>query len=516
MKAWTVELLCFATEYAILSISCCWINMHKPYTVLRTIMMKRSGILNIVFPLTLMLCVTCLTCASILYIAKDNNYFNTLYAYFRITPQMHSTFMYMPVDKATLLRCINLSAVAYYYSCLYYPLKLNGGKNRRKYMAAVLPVFLFELLSFDPGVVAWLYLSNNWISSDPRFFRSIYQTLDVVFRIFNYGCLVGGFGLLLHAYLSSPKLKAIRLNLAALMIAIVTLNGIFIYIFGWAPTQRLWISKVAHYISYQSLQMVKPSEFFPYYYLISLAMLLVICVAVVRFYQMKARIRSQDWEFNRTVDVSQTTARVLCHYMKNQVLAIKAELEAMEPEADERMVARIKAIEEICDCSYQRLRQTHALVGKRRITLSLVNFRSLMEDIARGYAGAQHATVSFSLPQQEIAVFCDATLLHEAVCNIINNGLQAMEGCAGGQNRVDVVCTLRHRWVSIEIHDNGPGIQQETLPHIFEPFYSTKPVTTNWGMGLALAKRIVLMHQGKIDVTSGDGTTFTVYLPYTQ
>jgi signal transduction histidine kinase len=65
----------------------------------------------------------------------------------------------------------------------------------------------------------------------------------------------------------------------------------------------------------------------------------------------------------------------------------------------------------------------------------------------------------------------------------------------------------------VAFSDTGCGIPPESLPHIFEPFYSTKPDST--GLGLSVSSSVVARHGGEIKVQSqvNQGTTFTVWLP---
>jgi two-component system, NtrC family, sensor kinase len=69
--------------------------------------------------------------------------------------------------------------------------------------------------------------------------------------------------------------------------------------------------------------------------------------------------------------------------------------------------------------------------------------------------------------------------------------------------------------IMIEISDNGIGIPADDIPHIFEPFFSTKHDTSGIGLGLAIVHGIVKSHNGKIDVKSelGKGTTISITLP---
>ncbi len=70
-------------------------------------------------------------------------------------------------------------------------------------------------------------------------------------------------------------------------------------------------------------------------------------------------------------------------------------------------------------------------------------------------------------------------------------------------------------WIRISVRDTGAGIPPDALPHIFEPFFSTKPYGEGTGLGLAQAYGIIKQHGGHIDVYSqlGEGSRFVIYLP---
>ncbi len=108
----------------------------------------------------------------------------------------------------------------------------------------------------------------------------------------------------------------------------------------------------------------------------------------------------------------------------------------------------------------------------------------------------------------------DEILMRQALSNLVQNAIEAMP--AGGDLTVSAgVRALqgRRREVAVTIADTGVGIPKDRLAKIFLPFFTMKAKGT--GLGLALVHKIVLLHNGRIEVESreGEGTTFHVFLP---
>jgi two-component system, cell cycle sensor histidine kinase and response regulator CckA len=126
----------------------------------------------------------------------------------------------------------------------------------------------------------------------------------------------------------------------------------------------------------------------------------------------------------------------------------------------------------------------------------------------------------------EALVRADPTRLQQVMINLAFNARDAMPH--GGKLSISL-CRLEvglgnqpagvelapGHWVCVRVGDTGFGIAAEILPHIFEPFYTTKEPGRGTGMGLAQVQGIVEELNGAIGVESrlGDGTTFTIYLP---
>ena len=119
-------------------------------------------------------------------------------------------------------------------------------------------------------------------------------------------------------------------------------------------------------------------------------------------------------------------------------------------------------------------------------------------------------TIQRDLQAERPVVLADESQLRQAFLNLVRNAGEAMAGDGGELS----VSTRNHGdHVEVRVADNGPGIEAEALPEIFEPFFSTKEAGT--GLGLALTQQIVQEHDGSMSVDSevGIGTTFVVRLP---
>jgi len=109
----------------------------------------------------------------------------------------------------------------------------------------------------------------------------------------------------------------------------------------------------------------------------------------------------------------------------------------------------------------------------------------------------------------------DPAMLQQAFLNLYLNAIDAME--AGGKLSISSRLTDGDgKSVSIEVADSGAGIEADVLPHVFNPFFTTKNYGT--GLGLSQVKKIIDLHSGNIDITSkkGSGTKVTVTLPVKQ
>jgi CheY-like chemotaxis protein len=134
--------------------------------------------------------------------------------------------------------------------------------------------------------------------------------------------------------------------------------------------------------------------------------------------------------------------------------------------------------------------------------------------------------LSFDYGRDTYGLYADPTRMQQMLMNLIINARDAMpnggdlivglarrriEKCSG----IDSSAAHVGEWVQLTISDTGVGIGPEAIPHLYEPFFTTKGPGEGTGLGLAQVYGIVKQHNGHIEVESavGQGTTFTIWLP---
>jgi two-component system NtrC family sensor kinase len=144
---------------------------------------------------------------------------------------------------------------------------------------------------------------------------------------------------------------------------------------------------------------------------------------------------------------------------------------------------------------------------------------ALSDHIARKHK----LSIQLDAPEQPLELDGDEDKLLQVVVNLVVNAVQATE--AGGivhvgvreksQASKDDPTGLEQRYACIDVLDHGVGISAQSLPQIFQPFFSSKRVGEGTGLGLSVAQGIAKEHDGWITVNSelGRGSSFKVYLP---
>lgn len=211
----------------------------------------------------------------------------------------------------------------------------------------------------------------------------------------------------------------------------------------------------------------------------------------------------------------QTFFQNASHELKTPLMAIQGYAEGIQAGvmdtagAAEVILAESDRMTELVD---ELLDISKIDMGRQQLALSEMDVRELLYDSIRAVeptAAAGGITITPDFPETPIMVSCDDTRLRRAVTNILSNGVRY------ARSELRLTCRADRRQVTIRIQDNGDGIAEEDLPHIFDRFYMGKNGKS--GIGLALTKEIIHLHKGTIRAYNGDGgAVFEITIPVSR
>ena len=228
----------------------------------------------------------------------------------------------------------------------------------------------------------------------------------------------------------------------------------------------------------------------------------------------------------RTTDRRKDTfLAVLAHELRNPLAPMRNALELMKraeanPAMNDRaraMIERqlshmVRLVDDLLDLS--RINSDKLELQKHPVTLSEVVSQAV--ETVRPLIAEAHHELSIDLPAEPLQLNADTVRLSQAFSNLLNNACKYTD--PGG--RISLTAQRQDGHVIVSIRDNGMGIPSELSPKIFEMFtqanHSLERHHGGLGIGLALVKRLVEMHDGKVSAganPAGPGSEFLVKLP---
>ena len=220
-------------------------------------------------------------------------------------------------------------------------------------------------------------------------------------------------------------------------------------------------------------------------------------------------------DIEKEAERQQTFFQNASHELKTPLMAIQGYAEGIQAgvmdtaSAAEVILAESDRMTELVD---ELLDISKIDMGRQPLTLSEMDVRELLYDSIRAVepaAAGGGITITPDFPETPVMVSCNDTRLRRAVTNVLSNGVRY------ARSQLHLTCRADKRHVTLRIQDDGDGIAEADLPHIFDRFYMGKSGKS--GIGLALTKEIIHLHKGTIRAYNGDGgAVFEITIPVSR
>ena len=220
-------------------------------------------------------------------------------------------------------------------------------------------------------------------------------------------------------------------------------------------------------------------------------------------------------DIEKEAERQQTFFQNASHELKTPLMAIQGYAEGIQAgvmDAGGAAEVILKESDRMTELVDELLDISKIDMGRQPLTHSEMDVQELLYDSIRAVepaAAASGITITPDFPEEPVMVSCDDTRLRRAVTNILSNGVRY------ARSQLRLTCRADKRQVTIRIQDDGDGIAEEDIPHIFDRFYMGKSGKS--GIGLALTREIIHLHKGTIRAYNGDtGAVFEISIPVSR
>ncbi|MFQ5866070.1 MAG: ATP-binding protein, partial [bacterium] len=203
-------------------------------------------------------------------------------------------------------------------------------------------------------------------------------------------------------------------------------------------------------------------------------------------------------------------ARILAHEIKNPLTPIQLTVQQMKDKYQGQDPKYRRLLEECTEIISDEIESLRTLVREfsefarmPKLNLAPGNLNELVEEVSKLHKNCDlHLELDPSLPE----INFDYEKMRQVLINLIGNSLDSIK--SKGQGNIHIKTYQQEKAFVLQVTDTGTGIPTDLKERIFEPYFSTKK--SGVGLGLAVVKRIVEEHGGKIylESTEGEGTTF--------
>jgi signal transduction histidine kinase len=451
----------------------------------------------------------------LLYLCKDSFHLGLFLNYFPFPRNVVLRLYTLQVPKTTLLRLLNLGCASFLMANALFSASFL---RRRAFGRVLLPALgaylLFQVVAYDPAFYRWLYrliYPAYWGSEAiERFYSGLGSATSLVDGVLLALCVP----VVAAGAARGPRAREAHLTGALLVVCYALLITSYLMFFHRLPSLLIKYSEAADTITYRSLAAGSGMAYYRYFPYAVSALLLLLGASFTVYWLRIYRAGLMNQDVIRNIRAANVSSRLFCHYMKNEILAISAEVEALDVAPESREATQ--SILNRCDAIYDKLDGIHKSMRDNTMRLT----RTRVDEVAlaavenvRGMNRLEGIELTVQCPASPVYAMLDRVHFELAIAELLLNASDAMEGRPEKRLTVRVVHGVR--WASVAITDNGCGIEPGNLVNIFTPLYTTKRISMNWGIGLTMAHKTIAGLGGRINVRStvGEGSTFEVLVP---
>lgn len=371
--------------------------------------------------------------------------------------------------------------------------------RKKAYIFAVLPII--SLVLYIPKIFESLVSKNNIILKAFVYGSRCWIFLYIIIALF----------IMVYEYFSITSLFFRRRFIPKILL----LASVAIIYSLYAPQDpaQIYLFYRNDYMWMLGLWYINSGLSTPLYFIVMVLSILCSIIGFISLIKYMSTILDQEREevvLKQKAKAASVGVSAFVHGTKNELLASRVLISRLEKSGVEG--SDIENLKALNDNLITRMQRLYSTLREQTIKLSLVSLESVINKaLELSYSSHSDLCVEVLSYDKNLLILASSFELAEAISNIIINGWEAMTQ----KGKIEVEVKIERLWISISILDRGPGIPKSLRKKIWEPFYSSKNSSSNWGMGMYYTRKIVNSHLGSIrfEDRKGGGTVFQILLP---
>ncbi len=405
------------------------------------------------------------------------------------TPILTSvTVLGLTLETCEIIEAV-LSAFSHYfipYCALMFGIVYSGSLNSAEQKIA-------KILLLIPIALTFLFFpTHDYLLKG--FERKLYYR---IFAIWAVPYLLISCVLLINSYMKEniPGLKKQRYMVCLIAVPGIAFTSISTFLLGGFPIVKPW----------------------RYNIIIILYMFALFSYSLIECGVLGIKLRFEKQNFGNMINVLNSGIKILNHSLKNEITKISIcmtniRLSLVEENNGFRNIEEnVEMVSASLDHLSNMMRKIQKLsMDERDFELTRNNLTEIIDqalELMAVWLKAKNIRVC-KIINCDATIMGDKVYLQEVFVNLFQNAIEAMDV----EGRLTIEAFLTAKGLIINVKDNGMGIPEENLPHVLEPFFTTKDMHHNFGLGLAYCYTILRRHGASLEVQSEPNTGTTISL----
>ncbi len=395
--------------------------------------------------------------------------------------------------------------------CKLLPVSLSN----RFFILSVISNVLFFIIN-DPNISWMCFYYQNTLSGIYLgifniflFFKKLYSNFIMYFYIILPI-------LFLIRYYRTNNLIILKKRTLVLTMCIVLIDIIILYLMSGSFFGSININNM-DLTNFPKTAITYDNTIYPYVLILSAA-ITVIFVVILAFKPSNDYTVIKKKILARNMNLISDNINVILHKYKNAYIGLKSLGEITLNFINESNIQKSKeTLNILIDTASEHHRSIQHLSNKLKDStpnISLIDIKECIYSVVMQFNNSKKLDIKVYCETESTFILGDYEMLREVFVNLFQNSIHAIKQ-KENYGEINIVISEEDEYLIIDYTDNGIGIPDENIKNIFIPFYTTKSLLENTGLGLTYVERIIKAHNGDIEVSSKEmeWTKFRIIMP---